>query len=164
MRVAATISILAALTWPATAAPDYSGTYLCVTEAAGGLWFNKSADRWEGATFTPEGKRVVRVTRAGVGIEKNFTGKDVEVSRYTVMVKAFGEASEQQCFARFGKDRNVALEGDSAWIWCSAMLDDFQVNFANGRFLSVYPIGFVDGDDTNENTPHVQGGRCERIE
>ena len=48
--------------------------------------------------------------------------------------------------------------------WGSEENADYVFSLKTNRFLSIYSIGYMDGEDSNENTPSVSGGTCTKID
>ena len=48
--------------------------------------------------------------------------------------------------------------------WGSEENADYVFSLKTNRFLSIYSIGYMDGEDRNENTPSVSGGTCTKID
>jgi len=142
---------------PAWANEDYSGSYLCIQQSGGGLYYY-GANGWGGTTFKPEGKFVIRLYDK---TEKPaYDGAKWNNSFYNVEVSEFG-AKPGTCFgnADFG---TVEFFGDTSRLECESS-SVFWVDFNTMRFLEAYPYGFIDGKDNNDNTPSMMGGTCAKI-
>lgn len=58
-------------------AQSKDATYYCVAEAAGGLKYNETMKKWEGGSFSPEAKFVLRM---------NFLRARVQKEEYSSLV------------------------------------------------------------------------------
>jgi hypothetical protein len=47
---------------------------------------------------------------------------------------------------------------------CSAEVRGYRFNFEYKMFLETYVIGYVEEQDSNDDTPSISGGTCARIE
>jgi hypothetical protein len=54
------------------------------------------------------------------------------------------------------------LSGD--FLVCRTEFYDYKFNLKASRFDEAYLIGYVNGHDTNDDTPVVAGGVCTKIE
>lgn len=46
---------------------------------------------------------------------------------------------------------------------CTTILEEFRINVKTLRMMKVYAIGFIDGQDNNDNTPAIMVGTCSKI-
>lgn len=47
---------------------------------------------------------------------------------------------------------------------CNTFGGEWSMNISNGRFLSTYTWGYVDGVNSNDNTPSIEVGSCSKID
>jgi hypothetical protein len=47
---------------------------------------------------------------------------------------------------------------------CRTRLYNYKFNLKAGRFVEAYLMGYIGGDDTNDDTPVLSGGVCTKIE
>jgi hypothetical protein len=85
-----------------------------------------------------------------------FGNKDEQVSDYNITVTDAGTDNASSC--------SVTVRDEVGRFRCSLLLEDFIVNVKALRFLLIYPVGYVDGLDTNANTPAISGGTCTKID
>lgn len=111
-------------------------SYLCISEAIGGVSYDANKKRWEGTKFTNSNEKSLLT-------KKNGTWK----------YKDFGSSAESDCgkFNDFGAIR------------CNILFGEFIFNFKTKRFTKSYLVGYVNGDDNNENTPAVMIGSCSQL-
>jgi hypothetical protein len=144
----------------ATAEQRRDGSYLCVEEAAGGLFYNANSNKWEGATFRPSGKFILRLkfVQSRTEILGGVGGMSISVDDYQVTKE--GGDSAVPCDRAHKKTAGLY---DGVLI-CDATLHSYKFDFQTNRFLRAYLVGFIDGKDSNDNTPHVAGGTCTKID
>lgn len=108
-------------------------SYLCVSEAMGGIAYDSSTRKWEGAKFTNSNEKIILVKKNGVWKLRNF-----------------GSTFENECgkMNEFGTFR------------CNILFGEFLFNSKTKRFLKSYVVGYVSGEDNNDNTPAVMAGVC----
>ena len=58
----------------------------------------------------------------------------------------------------------LTIHDDDGGFRCVTITEDFVVNIKTLRFLRIYPLGYVSGQDNNDNTPSVSGGTCTTID
>ena len=140
---------------------DFSGAYFCTAEAAGGVRFNDSTERWQGTRFTADTKRIITIERGGKVLDVVPESLDY----YYVTYKYHGEDIDLGCvdvsdtLSEFPQlihinDGEISCKTYGGWL---------EVNLRNGRFLQTSTAGYTDGIDNNRNTPAVVIGTCSRI-
>ena len=136
--------------------PSYSqsknGSYYCVAEWVGGGWFNSPAKRWEGRSFRPTSKFVIKM---------KFDRTDLLFDRYDVTIIPSGSNEIRNCWS--GSQIEVALLTD--YIKCEVHLPPtgYIFNLRTNRFVTTYEGGYTFGDDNNDDTPTIEGGTCTKI-
>jgi hypothetical protein len=92
-----------------------------------------------------------------------------EAVGYQIHVNRLGEQSQVACNA-FGAPLDVRALPVPVHIWnggqfeCSVSgLYIHKFNLRTLRFMEVYLAGFIDGQDTDENTPAITIGRCTKL-
>lgn len=139
---------------------DWSGSYLCLPEFGGGVAYDEAAQKWEGTVFRPNGRFVMKATYARE--EPWSEGSDLMVQYYSVSISEFGEGAKPiACTEADGLSIPASLGG---FFGCNASLTDYRINLATMRYLAIYPVGYVSGQDNNDNTPSIMGGTCARID
>ena len=58
---------------------------------------------------------------------------------------------------------NVVISPDMVFS-CNAYNHEYQFNLKAHRYLAAYLVGYVDGEDVNDDTPSVTAGVCTKIE
>lgn len=154
-----------AVSTTATAQSDtFGGKYLCIDEAAGGIYWNETTKDWRGTSFTASDKFIFSLSNGITRSAKDWLGDDVEVTDYSITVKEFGSDNTADCFPpgqSVGDRVTVEMHG---WVTCSSYFVQYRVNTPNLRYLSAYLVGFASGIDNNDNTPSVKGGTCTKID
>jgi hypothetical protein len=136
--------------------------YYCVAEFAGGLLYDATAKKWQGASFRADNKFVMRMKYVGSRIEQSGSS-DWSITEYMVTITEAGKAYASPCSDAGSYEAKPVLSSNS-WIVCNSSLTDYQFNLKTNRFLSVYAQGYAGGDDNNKNTPSVSGGTCTKID
>jgi hypothetical protein len=161
VRIIATIGMFALFALgPLASAQEKNGAYYCVADASGGIFYDDNSKRWEGTTFCPSTKFVVRLTFAEHKIEKNFLGDQDDHNYYKIAITDSGDNYASPCTSDNTGEVIVLNPGLTR---CS-VISDYVFDFKNNRFLSAYLLGYVGGKDNNENTPAVSAGTCTKIE
>ena len=144
---------------------DYSGNYLCIADAAGGVRFDEASKNWVPAKFT-SGDRYILSLKAGSLEDNGFN----EISMtYFITFEPHGSNYDnfmKSCWTKSNALRKINPFMNFApggFVSCDLVNGDLKINFENLRFLSTYTSGFVDGYDNGGNTPFVQIGTCSKI-
>jgi hypothetical protein len=133
--------------------------YLCVPEIAGGLGFNVVTKRWEGSSFRPGDKFIVRLKYL-----QSKTTSLGESDEYNVVIKQTGTSNGEECITLPASDPSVIAVNKWGWVLCTSGLSDYRINIVKNRFLKIYPLGYADGEDNEKNTPVIVGGTCTKID
>jgi hypothetical protein len=146
-------------------AQEHDGSYYCVTELSGGLAYNKTLKRWESTRFRPNDKFVVQFEYVGPH-QSDYGGKSY-TDDYLVTITESGSDKREACKTYYMKasdriqfTRGTQLRGD-----CQTLLNRYQFNLENKRFLAVFESGaYVIGmDQEGSDTPSISGGTCTKI-
>ena len=140
-----------------------SAAYYCISEAAGGVAYEERLKKWTSTHFRPGKGFVLKLNFLSTNREKMFDWTDIStVNRFIVTVTEAGSSLESPC--RNLKDYRSPVEfWDDGWLRCEAGLSEFRFNPVNNRFLKAYLVGYVGGDNDNENTPAITIGVCTKI-
>ncbi len=108
-------------------------SYLCVSEASGGVAYDSNQKKWIGTKFRTENEKIIL-------IKKDSQWK----------LKDFGFSFENDCgeISEYGTLR------------CNIAFGEFLFNSKTRRYLKSYTVGYVDGRDNNNDTPAVTIGKC----
>jgi hypothetical protein len=109
--------------------------------------------------FRPESKFVLRLKYI-----KSWVKDDENVDDYSVTITRLGSTYNAECLDFSQSQHGVVSDRKYTYLRCRANESDYTFNLKNSRFLSVYPNGYVEGEDNNDNTPHVSGGTCTKID
>lgn len=147
---------------------DFSGSYFCTADAAGGVSYNDGTKKWEGTIFRVEDRYILTVKLFGEVEQEYQTDKKT----YFVTFSEHGNEAvgvlEGSCYTNNNKLREInpliSYITENGDLSCKLMGGDLDVNLVNGRFLKSYNWGYVDGVDNNSNTPHIEIGKCSRID
>jgi hypothetical protein len=143
--------------------PRKDASYFCVAEAAGGLAFNPGLKKWAGTIFKADDKFVLRLKFVNVQQGEDFWDKDETYSNFDAYLTPSGTNSEVRCTQPGSANKTSVSIGKYSSFRCYAGLQDYHFNLENNRYMNLYPVGYVDGANTNENTPSVTGGVCTKI-
>ena len=140
---------------PATASlaqQPNEGAYYCAAESSGGIVYNERTKKWEGTNFRPFSKftlkfKYVRTTPNG--------------DEYAVTITPDGKNDVLQCypyrtqFPQFDEFGNLI---------CRTDFFNYKFNLKAGRFVEAYLMGYINGRDTNEDTPMLSAGTCTKVQ
>ena len=143
--------------------------YFCTAESSDGLAYDAALQQWVGTAFKPTHKFVLRLklvrTRTPTGTERSRIIGDT-IGDYEVAITDAGEKVAIPCWSNAAfkaGDGTVPIDG-RRWLFCETSVGNYQLNLNNNRYLEVYPIGYADGQENNDNTPYVEGGTCTKID
>jgi hypothetical protein len=143
--------------------------YFCKGEIAAGLAYSDSLKKWEGNKLPSEGSfsQFTLRLRFLAGHERtNPSGDAQDVSDYEVTIYEVDAKSATPCrSAGTGfVTKIVSVVDDEGNLECVTETRSFKFNLATKRFISAFLHGFVDGIESNDNTPMVTGGTCAEID
>jgi|ERR1044072_6971679 hypothetical protein len=140
---------------PATASlaqQPNEGAYYCAAESSGGIVYNDRTKKWEGTNFRPFSKftlkfKYVRTTPNG--------------DEYAVTITPDGKNDVLQCYPY----RTQFPQFDEfGYLICRTDFFNYKFNLKAGRFVEAYLMGYINGRDTNEDTPMLSAGTCTKIQ
>jgi len=140
---------------PATASlaqQPNEGEYYCAAESSGGIVYNERMKKWEGTNFRPFSKftlkfKYVRTTPNG--------------DEYAVTITPEGKSDVLQCYPY----RTQFPQFDEfGYLICRTDFFNYKFNLKAGRFVEAYLMGYINGRDTNEDTPMLSAGTCTKIQ
>lgn len=145
-------------------AADYSGAYYCTPVGSGGLQFNKTLSEWQATTFNkkPGDDFIIRARKTGQRVATDpTTNTQTELDDYKLTYADSGAKDAENCGPQ--PDGSFSMWGWANTVECYASLEDVRVNLDKLRYLKTYLVGFIDGEDNDENTPFLEGGTCTKI-
>ena len=129
-------------TLPPSPPPGYTiieqKKWLCIADMTTGFAFENG--KWARVDFLTEDNRFIVSRKQVVGSTK---------VRYHVT--KFGE--------KFGRQCDPDFPNEQGFLFCEGVAN-FKINTNTGRYMRVYPFGFIDGIDNNNNTPLIEIGKC----
>jgi hypothetical protein len=135
----------------ASAAEDYSGTYLCQGKAAAGVRFRADTG-WTATEFTP----------INLLVKIEFQSQEGELVSYAVTIGSPGEEARKCEEVESGG--NVRAHKSFSGFRCRAYPEDFRFDFQSKRFIKIRYIGYTDGnDDPNAVSPLIEVGECGKV-
>ena len=162
--LAALLLFLGSVLAEAQVAPK-DGSYLCVVEVSAGLRYNERTKKWESATFRPTTKFTMRMKSLRSITRKDFIGNDQPVHVFDVTTTKAGSSKELPCEKPGEPIEPVVIGGDDVGFDClGADLQEYRFNLKTDRFLTAYMGGYVDGANSNADTPYINGGTCTKID
>lgn len=144
-------------------AQSREGAYFCVEEFAGGVAYQEGSKRWEGSTFRVEGKFVLRAKFVKTWLYKGGLSEE-NITDYKMTITEFGTNRVRDCERVGAGERDLVSANEKGFFVCRSILTEYRVNLTTNRFLAIYAIGYVDGDDKGSDTPAITGGTCTKIE
>jgi hypothetical protein len=152
----------------------FSGSYLCVPQASGGVRWDENRKEWHGASLKNEadGQLILKIDAVKRKQWKSF-GFELSAMTYLVWVRELGEGADVPCWgAREGYHPadllgyGDALMSPQGEFRCEAYgrLTSFKLNLGVLRYIETYLEGFIDGKDTGDDTPAVSVGKCARVD
>jgi hypothetical protein len=128
------------------------GSYSCAAVSSGGIFYNNRTKKWEGTGFRALSKFVFKITYV-----RTTTGVD----EYAVTITPDGSNDALSCTA----DRMPLVQIDELdFLICRTKFFSYKFNLKAGRFVEAYLMGYVNGQDSNDDTPVVSAGVCTKIE
>ena len=128
------------------------GAYYCAAESSGGIVYNERTKKWEGTNFRPFSKftlkfKYVRTTPNG--------------DEYAVTITPDGKNDVLQCYPY----RTQFPQFDEfGYLICRTDFFNYKFNLKAGRFVEAYLMGYINGRDTNEDTPMLSAGTCTKVQ
>ncbi len=116
-------------------------TLLCVEEAAGGLKFVEGT--WKGVVFKTGGPQFVVTSSDKKSYEIKKVGQQYPTHRCERLKLPDGSFASQMT--------------------CGGLGYGLILNFDKLRYVEVYTLGYIDEDQSGDNTPSVTGGKCTAI-
>src|SRR5215813_10849546 len=147
------LPFMATITFAASFAQQAKeGTYSCAAESSGGIFYNNQTKKWEGTGFRPLSKFVLKL---------KYVRTATEVDEYAATITPDGSNDAIAC----GADRTQLVQIDELdFLICRTRFYNYKFNLKTGRFVEAYLMGYINGQDTNDDTPVVSGGACRKIE
>lgn len=144
------------------AAGEFAGTYLCLPTASGGVSYDATSKTWVGVRFRLRDQLIVILNPTKVGRQQGILDEQDAIG-YEIDIVPVGSKDRRRC------RKDLSLPDDDIFIRfgvakCDYLLNDFKINLSTGRFMMIYPIGFLDGQDNYENTPSITVGTCTKIQ
>ena len=147
------LPFMATITFAASfAQQSKEGTYSCAAKSSGGIFYNVQTKKWEGTGFRPLSKFVLRL---------KYVRTTTEVDEYAVTVTPDGRNDALACIAF---QTPLVQIDELDFLVCRTRFYNYKFNLKAGRFVEAYLMGYVNGQDINDDTPAVSGGVCTKIE
>lgn len=139
----------------------FSGTYICVGEAAGGIRYDDKTKKWIPTHFRVDNdKFIIKVTATGrTTYDTGFSPVET-VMGYSVEYSVPGSGDTQECYLPEGVNGKIVTNGRFR---CQSALTRYQFNLISMRYMEAYESGFIDGEDNNDNTPSITIGYCSKF-
>jgi hypothetical protein len=149
------------LLWPSMAATMIAvsfaqqpneGAYSCTAKSSGGIFYNDQTKKWEGTSFRPLSKFTLKL---------KYVRTTTEGDEYAATITPDGRNDAFPCTAY---RTELAQIDELGSLVCRTKLYNYKFNLKAGRFVEAYLMGYISGDDTNDDTPVLSGGVCIKIE
>lgn len=128
------------------------GAYSCAAESSGGIFYNDQTKKWEGTGFRPLSKFILKI---------KYARTIAEVDEYAVTITPGGRNDPLLCQSY--RTQLVQID-ELGLLACRTDFYNYKFNLKAGRFVEAYLIGYINGQDINDDTPLVSGGVCTKIE
>ena len=128
------------------------GAYSCAAKSSGGIFYNDQTKKWEGTSFRPLSEFTLRL---------KYVRTATDGDEYTATVTPIGRNDALPCVAYRTELTQVDELG---FLVCRTRLYNYKFNLKAGRFVEAYLMGYISGDDSNDDTPVLSGGVCTKIE
>jgi hypothetical protein len=152
----------------------FSGSYLCIPQASGGVRWDESRREWNGASFRvgADDQLILKINAVKSKEWESF-GWKLSAMTYLAVVRKLGEGDGVSCWGERERYQPADLVGyghifmsPRGKFRCEAHgnLTSYEFNLGTLRYIETYLAGFIDGKDTGGNTPFVSVGKCTRID
>jgi len=131
-------------------------SYLCVAGASGGLTLN-TEKRWIGTGLPATDRFVLRLGYVGVRAGKSGS----VLMNFEATVTGAGSNSGNPC-TEPGAEKNTVTIDKYGSFNCTAALQQYHFNLGDNRYISVNPIGYLDGDRKGD-APSITAGVCNKV-
>src|SRR4029077_11724330 len=121
------------------------GAYSCAAKSSGGIFYNDQTKKWEGTSFHPLSKFTLKL---------KYVRTATDGDEYAATVTPSGGNDTLPCAAY----RTELVQIDElGFLVCRTRLYNYKFNLKAGRFVEAYLMGYIGGDDTNDDTPVLSG-------
>lgn len=136
----------------------YQGAYICIEEAAAGIAYNPTLQKWMATNFRPDEKKLL-VKLAPIQVKPVFSYLDDKGMEYAITISEFGSNDQRFCVGS-----PSVFVNSGGYMTCTEFAKTYQFNFTTGRFIYYYEHGYVSDDkNTNSDTPAVSIGTCAKL-
>ena len=140
----------------------YSGTYLCVAAASGGVRYDENVEEWRGVSFKADNKVILSLTFEGHGIVESFAGR-VRVAYYSSNAGNVGSELDICNGENYDVLRRVMIFKNGSFQCRRTPFMFYNFDLGSLRFMEVYTYGYIGGADDNDDTPFIAIGECSKI-
>lgn len=108
-------------------------SYFCIPMKSTGFYYNKSTNEWTNTTF--------------------------KINDHKKLIKKKGTSWE---WSEFGDKHSYSSckERGVDYVDCDTFGGTFSLNINNLRYMETYMHGYINGLDSNSNTPNITIGKC----
>jgi hypothetical protein len=152
---------LRALLWPfvatitvtvSLAQQPNEGAYYCAAQSSGGIVYNERTKKWEGTSFRPLSKFTLKF---------KYVRTAPNGDEYAVTITPDGKNDVLAC----NPYRTQFVQFDEfGYLICRTDFFNYKFNLKAGRFIEAYLMGYINGRDSNDDTPMLSGGVCTKVE
>ena len=159
-KIGLAAAIAALITPQVRCEPKTDASYFCTSQVTTGIGFNDLEKRWVATNSRKNEEFVLKIKYLGKKIRK-LPGIKWSVETYNVSLAKQGESEPTICIDH---STEIAWEIDALddLLQCVTIggKTHFQFNLKNNRFLSAYLYGYVQGQDSIDDTPAIAAGIC----
>ncbi|HEY6020763.1 MAG TPA: hypothetical protein VIY48_12970 [Candidatus Paceibacterota bacterium] len=145
--MAATITVT--VSW---AQQPNEGAYSCAAESSGGIVYNEQTKKWEGTSF----RSITKFT-----LKLKYVRTATNADEYDVTITPQGRNDALPCLSY--RTQLVQID-EFGYLICRTEFFDYKFNLKAGRFIEAYLMGYVNGHNSNDDTPMLSGGVCTKVE
>lgn len=130
--------------WKSSGEKAVPGTYLCIADKATGFSYKEKYQKWDSANFNVSDVKYIITKSKPLLISEN-NQKEVWAIKHFGDESVFAYSKED-----FSNKDIIIIRGGY----------EFFINKISLRYLKIYNQGYWDGKDNNDNTPHMEIGKC----
>jgi hypothetical protein len=116
----------------AAALPVAAANYICIADETVGFSYNKATNKWQSVNLYIGAEKYTLTTEDGKRVWKKL-GDPLPMRR---------------------------CQETDTYVICDIMIMRVSLNKSNLRYQIIYDFGYVEGNDSPDDTPYIQIGRC----
>jgi hypothetical protein len=149
---------------PVSAIEPRDASYFCVAEAAGGLSYDTPSKKWVGARFKTTEKFILRLKFIDVTPSINSWDQGTTYTNFKITMADAGSSNNSACISTSDSKSTISINPYNFFSCNSMGLSQYNFNLTTNRYLKIYDVGYISGNDNNDDTPAITGGICTKFE